>query len=108
MADRTSFAQFTTLARRVGDQARGLGLVPPSFRSPPRVPGVDRTLRRPAAGGVVVAVRVDGRAAAAVVSDLVEGVIAANRLAGEEADRARQALLAAVPPPTGGRPRCAA
>ena len=107
MADRTSFAQFTTLARRVGDQARGLGLAPPAFRTPPRVPGADRTLRRRADGGAVVSVRVEGRGAAAVVGDLVEGVVAANGLAGEAAERAREALLAGVPS-GGGSPRCAA
>ena len=58
-----------------------LGLVAPSFRSPPAVPGVDRTLRRqpPAdGGGVVVAVRLWGRSFAAIRADRVDGVLAAN------------------------------
>jgi hypothetical protein len=44
----------------------------------------------------VVAVRVQGRSAAAVVADLVEGIVAVNRLEGEEAIRVRSALLAGV------------
>lgn len=100
MADRSpasvSFAQFGALARRIADQARGLGLVAPSFRTPPRVAGVDRTLRRRTDGSGVVAVRVQGRTTAAVVADLVEGVLAVNRVAGDDATRLRTALLAGV------------
>jgi hypothetical protein len=106
MADRppvtVSFAQFGALARRIADQAHGLGLVAPSFRTPPRVDGVDRTLRRRADGTGVVAVRIQGRSPAAVVADLVEGVLAVNRLGGDEATRVRTALLAGV---NLGRPR---
>lgn len=100
-----SFAQFSSLARRVADQARGLGLVPPAFRTPPRVAGVDRTLRRQRDGhaGGVVAVRLAGRAPAAVVGDLVDGVIAVNGLGGDDAARARSALLAGIPAGVLGR-----
>ncbi|HET7653782.1 MAG TPA: hypothetical protein VFK42_12140 [Acidimicrobiales bacterium] len=100
-----SFAQFSSLARRVADQARGLGLVPPAFRTPPRVAGVDRTLRRQRDGrvGGVVAVRLAGRPPAAVVGDLVDGVIAVNGLGGDEAVRARSALLAGIPAGVLGR-----
>jgi hypothetical protein len=94
-----SFAQFSGLARRVGEQARGLGLVPPGFRTPPKVAGVDRTLRRTAdgsGGDVVVSVRLAGRGVADVAADLVEGVVAANGLAGDDAARVRTALLAAI------------
>lgn len=100
-----SFVQFSSLARRVADQARGLGLVPPAFRTPPRVAGVDRTLRRQRDGraGGVVAVRLAGRGAAAVVGDLVDGVIAVNGLGGDDAARARAALLAGIPVGAVGR-----
>jgi hypothetical protein len=100
-----SFAQFSSLARRVADQARGLGLVPPAVRTPPRVAGVDRTLRRQRDGrvGGVVAVRLAGRPPAAVVGDLVDGVIAVNGLGGDEAVRARSALLAGIPAGVLGR-----
>jgi hypothetical protein len=58
-----------------------LGLVAPSFRSPPAVPGVDRTLRRqPDGGGVTVAIRLWGRSFADIRADMVDGVLAANRV----------------------------
>ena len=91
-----SYVQFADTARRVADRARALGLVVPAFRSPPRVAGADRTLRRRADGGSVVAVRVHGRAPAAVVADLVEGVVAANGLSGEDAAAVRAALQTAA------------
>ena len=64
----------------------------PGFRSPPRAEGVDRTLRRRGDGAVMVAVRLRGRPWSAVISDMVEGVVVANRLAGSEADAVRRAL----------------
>jgi hypothetical protein len=113
MADRpsrrVSFSQFSRLARHVGEAARALDLVAPAFRTPPRLDGADRTLRRAGGGGaapagVVVAVRLADRAPAAVVGDLVDGVVAANGLVGAEADRVRRALLDAVD----GDPACRA
>src|SRR2546423_9700476 len=92
-----SFANFAELARRLGDRARALGLVVPGFRSPPRVGGSVRTLRRRRDGSAVVAVQVRGRQLAAVAADLVEGVVTANGLAGGEADRIHAALLAQGP-----------
>jgi hypothetical protein len=46
--------------------------------------------------GVTVAVALRDRPWAAVVADMVEGVVAANRLAGVGADRARAALWQAA------------
>jgi hypothetical protein len=72
-----------------------LGLDAPSFRSPPAVPGVDRTLRwQPDGGGAVVAIRLWGRSFAAIRADMIEGVLAANRVArgSREGDRLRQVL----------------
>jgi hypothetical protein len=43
-----------------------------------------------------VSVRLDGRPFGAVVGDMVEGVIVANRLEGAEATRVRTALWEAV------------
>src|SRR5437667_1990885 len=94
--DDASFVAFAELARRLADRARALGLVVPGFRSPPRVGGSVRTLRRRGDGSAVVAVQVRGRSLDAVAADLVAGVLAANGLAGAEADRARAALLAEV------------
>ncbi len=47
----------------------------------------------------MIAVRVRERAFADVVADMVEGVLAANRLEGEAAVRVRTMLLAAVAAP---------
>jgi hypothetical protein len=87
--------RFTSAARLLGHAARELGLVGPGFRSPPRLVGADRTLRR-RRDGCTVAVRVRGRLWIAVLADMVEGVVVANRLRGPSADRAREALWAAV------------
>ena len=88
-----SFPGFADLARRLGQRARALGLAVPGFRTPPCVGGSVRTLRRRGDGTAVVAVQVRGRALSAVAADLVEGVVAANRLTGAEAERARASLL---------------
>jgi hypothetical protein len=90
-----STLHFARAARVLAGEARRLGLVVPSFRCPPRLTGADRTLRRRGASSMV-AVRVRGRPWVAVLGDLVEGVVVANRLQGAEADRARTALWAAV------------
>ena len=79
--------------------AAGLGLVTPTFRSPPRVPGAVRTIRRHARDAVVVATAVRGRPFADVLADMVEGVVVANRLTGAEAVRVRTALTAGLHDP---------
>jgi hypothetical protein len=89
---------FAATARALADEARRLGLAVPGFRSPPAVPGADRSLRRRPGGGVAVAVRLRGRPAAAVVADMVEGVVVANGLSGAEAERCRSLLLRASRP----------
>lgn len=68
-----------------------MSLVGPSFRCPPRLVGVDRTIRR-RPDGAIVSVRLRGRPWAAVLADMVEGVVAANRLPALEADRVRAEL----------------
>jgi len=88
-------ARFALAARLLAEAARGQGLRAPGFRSPPRLVGADRTLRA-RAGGATVAVRVRGRPWLPVLADMVEGVVAANRLTGPPAARAREALWAAV------------
>jgi len=95
-------AEFAVVARALAAESRRLGLVAPGFRCPPRIVGVDRTLRRfdgdENAGGVagivagIVAVAVKGRPLAAVVADMIEGVVTLNRLAAAEAARIRAAL----------------
>ena len=73
--------RFATAARRVGAEARRRGLAVPGFRSPPRLPGATRSIRRRPDGSVFVAVKVHGRSVEDVVTDMVEGVLAANRSA---------------------------
>jgi hypothetical protein len=92
--------RFARIARRLAEAARAQGLRAPTFRSPPRVPGVTRTIRRGSRGGApgsaTVSVVLRGRPWAAVTSDMIEGTIVANRLTGVAADRARAALWSAL------------
>jgi hypothetical protein len=92
-----SSVRFAAAARRLGAVCAARGLVTPAFRSPPRPPGADRTLRRRPDGGAVVAVRLRGRPFAAVAADMVEGTLRANPVAGPpDIEAHRAALLAAA------------
>ncbi|HTL86704.1 MAG TPA: hypothetical protein VL856_16080 [Acidimicrobiia bacterium] len=86
---------FVDVARRLAAASRAAGLVAPVFRTPPRRPGVPRSIRR-LPGGPVVSVRVKARPFDDVVVDMVEGILVANRLAGDGALRVRTALLDAA------------
>ena len=86
--------RFATAARALGAEARARNLLVPGFRSPPRIAGAERTLRRWPGGRVNVAVRLRERPFPAVVADMVEGVLAANGL--RDRDDLRAQLLAAV------------
>ena len=89
--------RFAAAARNLSREARRRGLYAPGFRSPPRVVGADRTLRRwVGGGGATIAVRVRGRAWVAVAADMVEGVVAANKLVGPQADKVRESLWEAI------------
>ena len=90
--------RFAETARSIGRAARLRGLEVPTFRSPPGLIGVQRTIRRRGASATVSVV-VRGRPWAAVVSDMVEGVVAANRLDSRGADTVRAALWVAVDGP---------
>ena len=93
---------FSWASRALAHAAVRLGLVAPSFRSPPAVPGVDRTLRwQPDGGGAVVAVRLWGRPFPAIRADMVAGVLAANgvAVASVEGVRLRSVLEEVVPLP---------
>ena len=96
MTETVNSLEFATAARALGAASRGLGLVAPTFCSPPRVPGAERTLRRARSGWTTVSIRLDHRPLGAVVADMVEGVIAANRLTGAESTRVRTSLWEAV------------
>ncbi len=87
--------EFAAAARTLTRAARRRGLVGPSFRCPPRLVGVDRSIRR-RPDGAVVSIRLKGRPRAAVVADMIEGVIVTNRLRPPQADRVRTELWAAI------------
>lgn len=89
--------RFARTAQVLAEEARRLGLTVPSFRSPPRLHGAHRSIRR-APWGAVVAVRLRERPFATVVDDMVEGVVAANRLSGARAAAVRARLAAAAGP----------
>lgn len=90
--------RFADSVRCLSAAARAAGLEVPAFRSPPRVSGAARTIRR-FPGGTVVSVRIRGRGFGDVVSDMVEGVLVANRVEGEARVRLRTALIGAVTGP---------
>lgn len=73
--------KFTAAARVLAQRAAELDLVVPGFRSPPRIVGVNRSIRRSRdSEGGVVAVRLSDRPFTAAVGDMIEGVIFINRL----------------------------
>jgi hypothetical protein len=92
---RSDTLSFSAAVRAVAGEARQMGLVVPGFRSPPRIPGADRTIRR-STGEPIVAVRVRGRPFADVVADIVQGVLVANAVPRRSDRRVRRQLLAAV------------
>lgn len=88
---------FVNAANLLGAVAGRFGLIAPGFRTPPRIVGVQRTVRRRPGGGLV-AVAVKARPTAAVLSDMIEGVIVVNNLLPPESDTVRAALWSAVAP----------
>ena len=94
---------FAEAAREIGREVRSRGLVAPSFRCPPRLVGVDRSLRRHRSGAVV-AVKLQGRPWVAVLADMIEGVVIANSLRAPHADRLRAELWELLSPPAQSRP----
>ncbi|MBX3313001.1 MAG: hypothetical protein KF906_01670 [Actinobacteria bacterium] len=90
---------FASTVRTLASAARARGLTVPGFRSPPKLAGADRTIRRYVDGSsttAVVSVVVKGRPFQAVIADLIEGVVIANDLTGGEATRVRTQLWEAV------------
>ena len=88
---------FAAMARFLAAESREAGLAVPAFRSPPRVAGVARTIRR-LGDGAIVAIQIRGRDADAVVTDMIEGIVIANRLDPSAAGAVRDRLRAAVGP----------
>ena len=95
MIQQSSSLRFARAVQALGQAARALGLMVPGFRSPPRLVGVQRSIKR-WPGGATVAVVVRDRPWPAVQADLVEGVVAANALTSPSSDRARAELWLAL------------
>jgi hypothetical protein len=83
--------EFASAARTLTREARRRGLIGPSYRCPPRLVGVDRSIRR-RPDGAVVSIRVKDRPRTAVIADMIEGVVVTNRLRPPQADRLRTEL----------------
>lgn len=88
--------RFARAARLLAGEARRQGLEVPGFRSPPRLAGADRSLRRGPGTTASVAVRLRDRVQADVLVDMVEGVVVANGLSGAAAERCRRLLEGAL------------
>jgi hypothetical protein len=94
--DEATSLRFAAAVRTLAPAARGAGLVVPAYRSPPRLPGVDRTLRRRVDGGATVSVRLRERPWPAVLADMIDGLVTANGLVSPAAAEARADLWAAA------------
>lgn len=88
-------SQFIAAARALAAAAVDVGLAPPSFASPPRRCGVERTVRRWPGGARVAVLRTE-RPAARVLDDMVEGLLLVNDVRGVEAAQARALLSEAA------------
>ena len=88
--------QFASAARTLGRVARDRGLIVPGFRSPPRLDGVERSVRRRPDGAATVSILLRGRPWVAVLADMIEGVVVVNDLTGGAATRCRTALWAQI------------
>lgn len=74
-ADSTSATDFALISRILTETATAFGGNAPGFRSPPRIPGVKRSVTRNRDGSVTVAVAVRHRPVMAVVADMIDGII---------------------------------
>ena len=86
---------FGAAARSLARAAHLRGLVVPVFASPPSRPDLDRSIRR-RNGSPVVSVRLWDRPRAAVLADMIEGIVVANYLEDSKADLVRSALWLAI------------
>ncbi len=88
--------RFAEAGRCLASAATALGVQVPSFRTPPRVAGLDRTIRRGPDGSILISVRSRGRTWPAVLADMIEGVVRANELLPQDAARVRNQLWRAT------------
>ncbi len=91
-----SSVAFATVARELSLQARQMGHDAPSFRSPPRIAGVRRSISRREDGSATVAVATRNRSVVAVIADMIEGVLAATEVPAKEQGAFRDALWCSV------------
>ena len=84
--------RFAQTAQTMAEAVRQRGLLCPDFRSPPRTVGLTRSIQRRPGGSCTVAVGLKGRPWSAVVADMIEGVVVANRLESGPAGRLRSEL----------------
>jgi hypothetical protein len=94
MQEATSL-RFAEAARDLGQAARLRGLEVPTFRSPPGLDGVQRSIRR-RRGSPVVSVQLKNRQWVEVLSDMIEGILIANDMPPAKAQVMRNALWLAV------------
>ena len=94
----TTTLRFAAAARSLGRAARLRGLEVPTFRSPPGLVDVQRSIRRRGTTATISVV-VRDRPWEAVLADMIEGEIVANRLGNCRADTIRSALWLAVADP---------
>lgn len=90
-----STLQFVEAARSLSSSARQYGLQVPTFRSPPRIDDVQRSIRW-GSDASTISVVLRGRPWNAVLADMIEGIIVANGLGRSEADHVRGFLWIAV------------
>ncbi len=90
--------EFARVARLLSDETRRLGLCTPGFRSPPRLEGCNRTLRRRLAGPPMISVRLSGRTINDVIDDMVQGVLVVNDIKGPNHLEIQNLLAAAAEP----------
>jgi len=81
------------MARTVAAASHQCGLRVPGFRTAPVRAGSWRAIKRYANGSCLVSVVIQGRTEAAVLADMIDGVVAANQLAGAGAEDVRRRLM---------------
>ena len=92
IGEELSSVRFAAMARRLSEAARAFGVDAPGFRSPPRSPGLRRSIRQERDGSTTVSVALRDRPAIAVIADMIDGVIVASSLPAVEAGAFRDRL----------------
>jgi hypothetical protein len=87
---------FAAAGRILAQRASTLGYSVPSFRSPPRLQGVRRSVLRNHDQTITVAVLVRDRPMGAVLADMIDGVVLASGAGGPEARQLHDSLWQAA------------